>query len=70
MSGASFLYWQTISSNPLNGILPTSISNLSTSLQDFGAMDCQIKDIIKSIKWHSSNFYLKSLYITSRFSCH
>ncbi|WRX30493.1 Leucine-rich repeat - like 10, partial [Theobroma cacao] len=32
-----------ISSNPLYGILPTFISNLSASLQDFCAMDCKIK---------------------------
>ncbi|WRX22295.1 hypothetical protein QQP08_014782, partial [Theobroma cacao] len=65
-----------ISSNPLNDILPTFISNLSASLRVLRAADCKIKgtipmeiDIIKSIIWHSSNFYLKSLYITSRFSC-
>ncbi|WRX30695.1 hypothetical protein QQP08_023182, partial [Theobroma cacao] len=35
-----------ISSNLLNGILPTSISNLSTSLQDLRVMDCKIKGTI------------------------
>ncbi|XWS30684.1 hypothetical protein CRYUN_Cryun23aG0007800 [Craigia yunnanensis] len=35
-----------LSSNPLNGILPSSISNLSASLEEFGANDCKIKGII------------------------
>ncbi|XVE72052.1 hypothetical protein DITRI_Ditri11bG0007700 [Diplodiscus trichospermus] len=32
-----------LSSNPLNGILPTSISNLSTALEEFEASDCKIE---------------------------
>ncbi|CBI17888.3 unnamed protein product, partial [Vitis vinifera] len=32
-----------ISGNPLNGLLPVSIGNLSSSLQDFVAYSCQIK---------------------------
>ncbi|XVF71651.1 hypothetical protein PTKIN_Ptkin12aG0056500 [Pterospermum kingtungense] len=35
-----------LSSNPLNGILPTSISNLSASVEEFGASDCKIKGTI------------------------
>ncbi|WRX30088.1 Protein kinase domain - like 10 [Theobroma cacao] len=40
------LRYLEISSNPLNGILPTSISNLSTSIQHFYASDCKIKGAI------------------------
>ncbi|EOY16994.1 Serine-threonine protein kinase [Theobroma cacao] len=35
-----------ISFNPLNGILPTFISNFSTSLQEFHVMVCKIKGTI------------------------
>ncbi|GFP81319.1 probable LRR receptor-like serine/threonine-protein kinase at3g47570 [Phtheirospermum japonicum] len=35
-----------ISGNPLNGILPASIGNLSTSLRDFYARDCNITGVI------------------------
>ncbi|KAK6130556.1 hypothetical protein DH2020_035702 [Rehmannia glutinosa] len=35
-----------ISENPLNGILPASIGNLSTSLQMLRARDCNIKGVI------------------------
>ncbi|XVF71434.1 hypothetical protein PTKIN_Ptkin12aG0037000 [Pterospermum kingtungense] len=35
-----------VSSNPLNGILPTSISNLSASLEQFLAWECNIKGSI------------------------
>ncbi|KAG8378339.1 hypothetical protein BUALT_Bualt08G0127100 [Buddleja alternifolia] len=37
-----------ISTNPLNGVIPTSIGNLSTSLQDFQAAECGIKGAIPS----------------------
>ncbi|EOY17001.1 Serine-threonine protein kinase [Theobroma cacao] len=50
-----------ISSNPLNGNLPTSISNLSTSLQDFRAMDCKIKGTIPIEIGSLSNFRVLNL---------
>ncbi|KAI3465374.1 hypothetical protein Pfo_022037 [Paulownia fortunei] len=37
-----------VSFNPLNGILPASIGNLSTSLQTFLAFECSIKGVIPS----------------------
>ncbi|EOY17015.1 Leucine-rich repeat protein kinase family protein [Theobroma cacao] len=50
-----------ISFNPLNGILPTSILNLSASLQRFVADDCKIKGFIPMEIGSLSNIMVLSL---------
>ncbi|GER35774.1 leucine-rich repeat protein kinase family protein [Striga asiatica] len=48
LANCRFLEELQISANPLNGILPGSIGNLSTSLKFFLAQDCNVKGIIPS----------------------
>ncbi|KAG8378391.1 hypothetical protein BUALT_Bualt08G0132600 [Buddleja alternifolia] len=40
------LKYLEVSANPLNGTIPASIGNLSTSLQSFRASDCNLKGVI------------------------
>ncbi|KAG8378351.1 hypothetical protein BUALT_Bualt08G0128300 [Buddleja alternifolia] len=46
LANCQYLQVLQISTNPLNGVLPTSIGNLSTSLQDFSALECNIMGAI------------------------
>ncbi|KAG8378392.1 hypothetical protein BUALT_Bualt08G0132700 [Buddleja alternifolia] len=46
LTNCRYLRVLQISENPLNGILPTSIGNLSTTLQQFGARKCRITGAI------------------------
>ncbi|KAL8481226.1 hypothetical protein ACS0TY_027670 [Phlomoides rotata] len=48
LTNCPYLVRLEISGNPLNGILPTSIGNLSTSLQYIYASRCNIKGVIPS----------------------
>ncbi|CAA0829160.1 Probable LRR receptor-like serine/threonine-protein kinase [Striga hermonthica] len=48
IANCQFLEYLEISLNPLNGILPDSIGNLSKSLTDFQAHGCNIKGVIPS----------------------
>ncbi|KAL8484715.1 hypothetical protein ACS0TY_027131 [Phlomoides rotata] len=48
LTNCPYLVDLSISRNPLNGILPTSIGNLSTSLLYFGGDGCNIKGVIPS----------------------
>ncbi|KAG8363733.1 hypothetical protein BUALT_Bualt19G0053000 [Buddleja alternifolia] len=43
LTNCKHLEYLMISDNPLDGVLPTSIGNLSTSLQEFHAAGCKIK---------------------------
>ncbi|XP_059638687.1 receptor kinase-like protein Xa21 [Cornus florida] len=51
-----------IAENPLNGILPVSIGNLSTSLQEIDARNCEIKGSIPNHIGNLSNLAFLSLY--------
>ncbi|XVF82921.1 hypothetical protein PTKIN_Ptkin16aG0090100 [Pterospermum kingtungense] len=69
MSGAFFIPWQAAgisvlapSDNPLDGILPTSISNLSTSLQYLYLSNCKIKGSIPMEIGNLSNMIVLSLF--------
>ncbi|XP_022748061.1 receptor kinase-like protein Xa21 [Durio zibethinus] len=46
LANCKYLRMLDLSFNPLNGILPASISNLSTSLQQFSVIDCKIRGSI------------------------
>ncbi|CAA0809904.1 Probable LRR receptor-like serine/threonine-protein kinase [Striga hermonthica] len=48
LANCQFLEYLEISENPLNGILPDSIGNLSKSLTGFQAYDCNINGVIPS----------------------
>ncbi|KAG8378343.1 hypothetical protein BUALT_Bualt08G0127500 [Buddleja alternifolia] len=48
--------------NPLNGVLPTSIGNLSTSLQDFRATECGIMGAIPPEIGNLINLQILALY--------
>ncbi|XP_022770048.1 probable LRR receptor-like serine/threonine-protein kinase At3g47570 [Durio zibethinus] len=50
-----------LSSNPLNGILPASISNLSASLEEFEVHDCKIKGSIPMEIGRLSNIIVLTL---------
>ena len=50
-----------VADNPLNGTLPTSIGNFSTSLEEFVASNCNIKDTIPMGIGNLSNLNILSL---------
>ncbi|CDP18217.1 unnamed protein product [Coffea canephora] len=52
----------SVSNNPLNGILPDSVGNLSTSLQTMYAYGCGLRDCIPDRIGNLSNLIILSLY--------
>ncbi|XP_027172261.1 receptor kinase-like protein Xa21 [Coffea eugenioides] len=52
----------SVSNNPLNGILPESVGNLSTSLQTMYAYGCGLRDRIPDRIGNLSNLIILSLY--------
>ncbi|KAG8365552.1 hypothetical protein BUALT_Bualt18G0116900 [Buddleja alternifolia] len=63
LTNCRFLIYLEVTLNPLNGIIPPSIGNLSTSLQYFGASNCKIKGNIPEEIGNLSN--LTSLYLVN-----
>ncbi|XVE68634.1 hypothetical protein DITRI_Ditri09bG0084600 [Diplodiscus trichospermus] len=61
LANCKYLRALELSSNPLKGNLPTSISNLSTSLQRFFLRDCKIKGNIPTEISSLSNLVILSL---------
>ncbi|KAL3655534.1 hypothetical protein CASFOL_001320 [Castilleja foliolosa] len=55
LTNCRFLKYLAISRNPLNGILPPSIGNLSASLQGLNAYKCNIHGVIPSTIGNLSN---------------
>ncbi|KAG8362998.1 hypothetical protein BUALT_BualtUnG0015500 [Buddleja alternifolia] len=62
LTNCRYLQILEISTNPLNGILPTSIGNLSTSLRIFRAVECNITSAIPFEIGNLSSLSLLSLY--------
>ncbi|KAI3450114.1 hypothetical protein Pfo_006779 [Paulownia fortunei] len=58
-----YLTFLDISHNPLNGILPASIGNLSTSLRSFGASNCNINGVIPSEIGNISSLQVMHLFV-------
>jgi LRR receptor-like serine/threonine-protein kinase FLS2 len=63
LSNLAYLNSLDISDNPLNGILPSSIGNLSTSLQELYIGNCNIKGIIPRDIGNLSNLMTLSLHL-------
>ncbi|XP_059436385.1 probable LRR receptor-like serine/threonine-protein kinase At3g47570 [Corylus avellana] len=61
LSNLAYLNVLSLSANPLNGVLPSSIGNLSTSLQKIYINNCNIKGIIPRDIGNLSNLMTLSL---------
>jgi LRR receptor-like serine/threonine-protein kinase FLS2 len=61
LANLKYLRILDLSENPLNGILPGSVGNLSTSLQQFSLGDCNIKGTIPRDISNLSNLTLLNL---------
>ncbi|KAI3463733.1 hypothetical protein Pfo_020396 [Paulownia fortunei] len=62
LTDCQYLKLLEISKNPLSGILPASIGNLSTSLHTFAAFGCNIKGLIPSEIGNLSSLLILYLY--------
>ncbi|KAL8513107.1 hypothetical protein ACS0TY_019329 [Phlomoides rotata] len=62
LTNCRYLRRIVIAENPLNGIIPSSIGNLSSSFQHFYAYNCEIKGSIPAVIGNLSNLIHLSLY--------